>query len=145
MTKNATLKEQIRRNAVALISLSIAVTSLAYNTWRNEASEHNRNQRLVAIELLQIMSDMRQLALDTHYGDNVDGPALLRKGWAKVLTIRDLAQIAEGSVPETAMILFDVWQQDSKNLDSDIEAKDRIIAALEQVRLDTHDVLRNLD
>jgi uncharacterized membrane protein YebE (DUF533 family) len=40
------IKEQVRRNAVALISLVIAITSLGYNTWRNEASENNRTQRL---------------------------------------------------------------------------------------------------
>jgi len=34
--------EQVRRNSVALISLVVAVTSLSYNTWRNEATEHNR-------------------------------------------------------------------------------------------------------
>ncbi len=39
---------QIRRNTVALISLAIAVSSLSYNTWRNEKTEINRNQRIAA-------------------------------------------------------------------------------------------------
>ena len=52
MSKSASIKEQIRRNLVALISLAVAVTSLGYNTWRNEASEYNRNQRLVILNLL---------------------------------------------------------------------------------------------
>ena len=32
------IREQLRRNAVALISLVIAITSLGYNTWRNAVS-----------------------------------------------------------------------------------------------------------
>lgn len=49
MSSTLTIREQFRRNAVALISLAIAVTSLGYNTWRNEASEHNRNQRVISM------------------------------------------------------------------------------------------------
>lgn len=37
----ANIKEQLRRNTVAPISLVVAVTSLGYNTWRNEHSEFN--------------------------------------------------------------------------------------------------------
>ena len=106
MTSYISIKDQLRRNTVALISLAVAVTSLGYNTWRNEASEHNRNQRLVAIEMLRLMSDLQKLTLDRHYGKDVDGAAILRAGWAKVLTIKDLAQVAEGSVPESATDLY---------------------------------------
>ena len=135
----------MRRNTVALISLAVAVTSLGYNTWRNEASEHNRNQRLVAIEMLRLMSDLQKLTLDRHYGKDVDGAAILRAGWAKVLTIKDLAQVAEGSVPESATDLYETWDKDSNRLGVDVERKDRIITALEAVRSDTHEVLRSLD
>ena len=145
MTSNITIKDQLRRNTVALISLAVAVTSLGYNTWRNEASEHNRNQRMVAIQMLLMLSDVQKLTLDRHYGKDVDGPAILRAGWAKVLTIRDLAQIAEGSVPESATHLYETWNEDSSGLGVDAEGKDRIVTALEAVRRDTHEVLRSLD
>ena len=145
MTSYISIKDQLRRNTVALISLAVAVTSLGYNTWRNEASEHNRNQRLVAIEMLRLMSDLQKLTLDRHYGKDVDGAAILRAGWAKVLTIKDLAQVAEGSVPESATDLYETWDKDSNRLGVDVERKDRIITALEAVRSDTHEVLRSLD
>lgn len=145
MNSNPSLKEQLRRNMVALISLAVAVTSLGYNTWRNEASEHNRNQRLVAIEMLLMLGDLQHLTLDRHYGKDINGAAILRTGWAKVLTIRDLAQLTEGSVPESAANLYEAWNADSNLLGVDVEGKDRIIAALEAVRRDTHDVLRSLD
>ena len=145
MTTRLTIKEQVRRNTVALISLAVAVTSLGYNTWRNEASEHNRNQRVVSIELLRMLGDLQQLTLDRHYGKGVDGDAILREAWAKVLTIRDISQVAEGSVPDSAMSLYEVWRADFAKLGSDTEAKDRITVALDRVRQDSKDVLKNLD
>ena len=50
--KSTNLMDQLRRNRVALISLAVAIISMSYNTWRNEASEANRTQRLVSIEIL---------------------------------------------------------------------------------------------
>ncbi|MDH3303608.1 MAG: hypothetical protein OEM50_00145 [Gammaproteobacteria bacterium] len=60
MSNIITIREQLRRNAVALISLVVAITSLGYNTWRNEASEHNRNQRLLSIEVLPNAGELQQ-------------------------------------------------------------------------------------
>jgi len=145
VTTRSTFKEQVRRNTVALISLAVAVTSLGYNTWRNEASEHNRNQRLVSIELLRMLGDLQQLTLDRHYGKGVDGDAILREAWAKVLTIRDISRVAEGSVPDSAMSLYEVWRADFDQLGLDTKAKDRITVALDRVRQDSQDVLKSLD
>ena len=39
------IRPQLHNNAVALISLFVAVSSLAYNTWRNETTEAQRNIR----------------------------------------------------------------------------------------------------
>ena len=145
MNANSTIKEQIRRNLVALISLAIAVTGLGYNTWRNEASEHNRNQRLVSIELLLMLADVHQLTQDAHWGDSENRATILREGWSKVLTIRDLAQIAEGSVPASAINLYEAWSTDYKALGTDIEAEKRIATAVEAVRSDAHEILKSLD
>jgi len=145
MSANSTFKEQVRRNMVALISLAVAVTGLGYNTWRNELSEHNRNQRLVSIELLLMLGDLQQLTLEKHYGDVANRDAVSRRAWAKILSIRDLAQISEGSVPETTVTLYDIWSSDYDELGVSTAAKDRIVSALDEVRSDAHDVLRNLD
>jgi len=40
---------QLRRNIVALISLTIAISSLGYNTWRNEHTEDNRNKNFCRV------------------------------------------------------------------------------------------------
>lgn len=60
MKADSHIKEQLRRNVVPLISLTVAVASLGYNTWRNEASEHNRNQRVMSIEVLRNLGELHQ-------------------------------------------------------------------------------------
>ncbi len=145
MSSTLTIREQFRRNAVALISLAIAVTSLGYNTWRNEASEHNRNQRVVSIEILLMLSELQQVILDRRYGKESEGKSNLRKGWVIALTIRDISMIADGGVPESAERLFSTWEDESGSLGSSDEAKERIENALKALRRDTQDILRNLD
>ena len=145
MSSRLTITEQFQRNTVALISLAIAVTSLGYNTWRNEASEHNRNQRVISIEILLMLSELQQVILDRRYGKEEDGKSSLRRGWVMALTIRDISMIATGAVPDSADRLFEVWQRDSGSLGSSDDAKNRIESALEEIRRDTHDILRSLD
>ena len=145
-----TIREQFRRNAVALISLAIAITSLGYNSWRNEASEHNRNQRLVAIELILMLSDLQQALLDSRYGKASESKSNLRKGWVAVLTIRDISMVADGAVHESADVLFATWERESDSLTSNDEtgndkAKTSIENALNAVRHDVQEVLRSLD
>ena len=43
------------------------------------------------------------------------------------------------------MGLFDTWSADYNGLGSDTEAKNRVVAALDTVRLDTQEVLKSLD
>lgn len=145
MSPRLTITEQFQRNTVALISLAVAVTSLGYNTWRNEASEHNRNQRVISIEILLMLSELQQVVLDRRYGKEEDGKSSLRKGWVIALTIKDISMIATGAVPDSADRLFEVWQRDSGSLGSSDDAKERIESALEEIRRDTHDILRSLD
>ena len=100
MPNKVRLKEQLQRNAVALISLFIAISSLGYNTWRNEASEHNRNQRLVSIEVLRNIGQLQQVVYHRHWDMDAVDKGNPRTGWALVLTIRDLSQVLEGRVPD---------------------------------------------
>lgn len=145
MYSRLTIKEQFRRNTVALISLVVAVTSLSYNTWRNEASEHNRNQRVISIEILLMLSELQQVILDRRYGKEEDGKSSLRKGWVIVLTIKDISMVATGAVPDSADRLFEVWQRHSGSLGTSDDAKQQIESALEEIRHDTHKILRSLD
>ncbi len=139
------IKEQIRRNAVALISLVIAITSLGYNTWRNEASESNRTQRLVALEVLMKLGDLQQLVWHHHYDGDLEDKGNLRTGWTLVIVTRDISQILGEPLPESTAVLHNTWEQNSDNLRKSAEAKDAIIAAIEDVRGDALELLRELD
>jgi hypothetical protein len=137
--------DQLRRNRVALISLVVAIISLSYNTWRNEASEDNRTQRLVSIEILLKLADLQQLVWHNHYDGDTEDKGNLRTGWAIVLTIKDIATILDAPMPESAERLWVVWNDNNLQLGDSTAAKDNIIMAIEKCRVDTLAVLQALD
>ncbi len=139
------IKGQLQRNAVALISLVVAITSLSYNTWRNEASEHNRNQRLVSIEVLRNLGELQQVVFHLHYDQDKDLQINPRTGWAIVLTVNDLSMVLEAPLPETAENLRSVWDENWEGLGSDATSVEAVITALEATRDEVHTLLRNLD
>lgn len=143
--KSTKFVDQLRRNRVALISLAVAIISLSYNTWRNEASEDNRTQRLVAIEILLKLADLQQVVFHNYYDDDTENRGNLRAGWTIVLTIRDIGTILEAPMPESADNLWQVWGDNYKQLNESKTAKNEIIAAIEQCRTDTLAVLQALD
>lgn len=137
--------DQLRRNRVALISLVVAIISLSYNTWRNEASEDNRTQRLVSIEILLKVGELEELVLYSHYDPDVKTKGNPRTGWAIVLTIDDLAQILEAPCPEAAAKLKEVWFENWSSLADDVEAKNAIRVAINDMRQEALALLRMLD
>lgn len=139
------IKEQFRRNAVALISLAIAITSLGYNTWRNEASEMNRTQRLVALEVLMRLGELQQITWHHHYDKDFEDKGNLRTGWTKVLVIRDISQILDDPMPGSTRELHAIWYEHSDQLDTSVAAKDAVIDGIARVRADALKVLRELD
>ncbi len=101
--------EQVRRNAVALISLVIAITSLGYNTWRNEVTEGNRNQRWASFELLLELGDLHQIVDHIYYDRDLEDKGNPRTGWAIVDLIRGVAVVIDDPVPARANALHDAW------------------------------------
>ena len=145
MPANNSFKEQVRRNLVALISLAVAITSLGYNTWRNEQSEYNRTQRLVAIEALLKLGELQQLVYHNHYdGDSAD-KGNPRTGWTLVLTVRDITTILDEPLPESAESLRVIWGENWSALGSSTAAKDAIEGRIESLRSELLAMLRALD
>ncbi len=70
---------QFRRDIVALISLTIAISSLGYNTWRNEHSEDHRRY-------------VPELVIDSN----------ARSGWIYVLTIKNMVKVLPSPMEEHA-------------------------------------------
>ncbi len=152
MSKQRRIIEQLRNNAVALISLVVAVTSLSYNTWRNEKSEYNRNQREAAFQVLLALGELQQVAWLNHYDQDVTGAGNPRAGWALVLTIEDLCELLAEPVPMNASALTAAWEDNWASLGKrDASGQlintgnDRIRAEILKLRADTRSLLAALD
>ena len=145
MQRGTKIIDQFRRNFVAIVSLIVAVTSLGYNTWRNESSEFNRNQRLISVEVLRNLGELQQVVYHRHWGMDAEEQGNPLTGWAIVLTIDDLASILQAPVPESAGALRDAWQQNSDKLGRSDKAEKLIIEAIDTVRRDVHALLSGLD
>jgi hypothetical protein len=100
---------QLQRNAVAIISLVIALSGLAYNTWRNELTEENRNVRQSGFELLVRLADFQRVVFLAHY-DGDQQEASPRIGWVHVIAMQDFAKLMGPEVVVRANHLRDVWQ-----------------------------------
>ena len=137
------MREQLRNNMVALISLTIALSALGYNTWRNERTERNRNIRAAGFELLTEIGSLQQIIFYAHYamGDQRGDP---RMGWADMLTINDLAALMPADVAKDARQLRTTWEADSAGLAED-EAFRRIDGAIDALRQKTLESLRALN
>ncbi|MGB5132322.1 MAG: hypothetical protein WBO00_06880 [Steroidobacteraceae bacterium] len=138
------IREQLRNNMVALISLVIALSALGYNTWRNERTERNRNIRSAGFELLTEIGSLQQIIFYAHFaeGDQRGDP---RMGWADMLTINDLAALMPAAVAQDARELRTVWEADSAELAEDDEAYRRIDVAIDALRQKTLESLRALN
>lgn len=145
MPVNNSIKEQFRRNTVALISLAVAVIGLSYNTWRNEASEYNRTQRLVSLEVLMKLADLQRLVWHHHFDKDTEDKGNLRTGWTLVLVIKDISQILEEPLPDSTQQLWIIWNDSSKQLADSRAAEEAIIDAINVVRADALALLEELD
>ena len=141
----ATFSEQIRRHSVALISLFVALSGLAYNTWRNEQTEENNNIRTAGIELLLLLGEFDRVVFHRHYDkDPVLGNP--RTGWSLVLTIRDLGTLMGEPAASSSARLVQTWQNNWEGLGgASTENSDTISDGVETVRRDVLHVMSMLD
>ena len=137
--------QQVRRNSVALISLVVALSSLGYNTWRNELTEANRNQRQSAFEILLKLGELQQVVFHSHYDRDITDKGNPRTGWAYVLTVNDLSHVLRPPMPELAGRLQTIWGEHWSNLGTEQDSADAILAEIDTVREETLQQLHRLD
>jgi hypothetical protein len=117
------IRTQLRTNAVAIISLVVALASLGYSTWRNERTEHNRTIRQASFQLLTALGEMQQVVYHAHYDhDAVRGNP--RTGWVYVQTIADFSAAMPARVARCAAELLVTWRDHWEGLgvrDADAE------------------------
>jgi hypothetical protein len=139
------LRQQLRSNAVALISLVVALGSLSYNTWRNERTEHNRNIRTATFELLTKLAELERVVFLAQYDHDASG-GNPRTGWTYVLVIRDFAAVVPGPVQTRAAELQNAWAENWQGLGREDEGSvtriDDAIGRLREVSLATLRSLR---
>ncbi|GAC34159.1 hypothetical protein [Paraglaciecola polaris] len=136
--------EQLRRNLVALISLSVAVTSLSYATWRNEVTEFNRNQRHGGFEVLIKLNELQLVVFHNRYDQTLQDKGNPRLGWAYVLTIQDLAQVLQAPMPDKSAALVQVWSDNWQSIGDEQSSVDAILNQIEVMRAETLSMLREL-
>jgi hypothetical protein len=130
----STIRQQLRNNTVALISLVVALGSLGYNTWRNERTEHNRNIRTATFELLTKLAELERVVYLAQYDRDAAG-GNPRTGWSYVLVIRDLAAVVPAPVPVKAAQLQNTWGENWEGLGKDDESSvNRIDDAIGELR-----------
>jgi hypothetical protein len=138
------IRDQLRDNLVAIISLVVAVTSLSYNTWRNEQSEYNRNIRQGGFQMLIKLGELQEVLFYGHY-DNDEVRGNPRSGWAHVLVIDDLGASLPEPVPASADSLLATWEDNWQGLGSDDDSAERISASIDGLRREVLMTLKSLD
>jgi hypothetical protein len=136
---------QVRRNAVALISLVVAVSSLSYNTWRNEKTEANRNYRVAAFEILMKLSELQQVVFHHHYDQDTLDKGNPRLGWSYVLTVRDLSRVLPPPLPESSEALVQIWSSNWEELETESDNVEIVLEGIEVTRTDALHLLESLE
>ncbi len=137
--------KQIKDNAIALISLFIAISSLSYNSWRNELTEDNRNQRFAAFEIILKINELQQVVFYNHYEKDLEHKGNPRLGWTYALTIRDLAMVLPTKQQLAAQSLVDTWSDNWQTLHKDMENKNAIDLSIDAMRDEIVELLASLD
>ena len=112
------IADQLRTNAVAIISLVVALSGLGYNTWRNEASEENKNIREAGFFMMKELTSLQEVVLYARYDRN-DERGDIKSGWSHVLAVKDISYAMPLDVQNTALKLSEVWQQHATGIAQD--------------------------
>ena len=109
---------QLRNNAVAIISLVVALSGLGYNTWRNESTEANKNVRDAGLFMMQELTKLQEVVFYARY-DIDDDRGDIKTGWVHVLAIKDISYAMPESVQKSAINLSQVWSKHSNGLNAE--------------------------
>ncbi|MGH8173428.1 MAG: hypothetical protein ACREPX_09780 [Rhodanobacteraceae bacterium] len=135
----------VRRHAVALISLAVALFGTSYNTWRNQTTEAHRNVRAAGFMVLDALGQLQEIADRRFYGgDHSDANRI--SGWGKVTVVRDMAPLVSTQTDAQAHTLFATWQSNVDKVDANDEEVEKSIAdAITGVRAQVLQELRDLN
>jgi hypothetical protein len=135
----------VRRHAVALISLAVALFGTSYNTWRNQTTEAHRNTRTAAFMVLDALGQLQEIADRRYYGgDHSDANRI--SGWGKATVVRDMSMLISSTADTQGRALFTAWQANVDKLESgDEPAEQAITRAISDLRVRVIVELRGLN
>jgi hypothetical protein len=137
------LKEQFKQHFIAILSLFIAVVALGYTSWREEVTEHNRNTRVAAFEVLKNLGELQIIINQTIYQPKSlnTSPFL---GWGHVSIIGDMGSLLPTPIPEQTADLVKTWGQTWEKLSDNNDAQDAITSEIDTCRTATIAVIQSL-
>jgi hypothetical protein len=141
--KPSSIIQQLNANAVAIISLVIAVTALLYTAWREEQTERNRNLRPAALEVLKNLGELQQaINLAYYQPDNAMSNPFI--GWGYMTLVGDLSQLLPPPVPETVDQLIKTWNVEWKNVKTQETSVEKLSQEINASRQAVLQMLRTL-
>ena len=121
------IREQLRSNWLALLSLFIALFGLGYNTWRNETTEGHRNVREAGFIVLDALGELQQLA-DTRFFGGEKNEANRIAIWGRVTLVRDISGLISVDAQTRAEQLFEIWSGNAPAFDAGDRAAEAAFA-----------------
>jgi hypothetical protein len=124
----------LRRHAVALISLAVALFATSYNTWRNQTTEAHRNTRTAAFMVLDALGQLQEISDRRFYGgDRSDANRIA--GYGKAGVVRDMAPLISAEADADSRDFYKIWQANIDKLDAnDVDAESAITRAILRTR-----------
>lgn len=154
------IRQQLRGNAVALISLLVAVSALGYNTWRNETTEEQRNVRHAAFRILESLGELQEIVDARFYylpwedDPGREGDSRIR-GFGTVGMVRDLSGLMPPPAGQAGSDLHTVWAEhflelhrldaEGRRTDDAARAERELRQAIDKARAAILQVLAELD
>lgn len=156
----ASIREQLRANAVALISITLAILALGYNTWRNETTETQRNVRHASFRVLESLGELQEIVDVRYYylpyesAYAREGESRIR-GFGTVALVRDLTGLMPDPAGRMGAELHNLWlqhflqlhrlSQDGQHTAEATQAEQQLTQAIRNTRAAVLVVLSRLD
>lgn len=135
------LREELKKNAVALLSLVVAVMAITLATYRSEVSEENRTIRQAAFEAVKQLGELQLIVDYAHYDqDAVRGNPIT--GWGRVALIQDLCLFISSDCEQESKTLLMVWQENWSLLGQETKSVETVT---KQIGATKQAVLRQLN
>jgi len=141
---SVSFKKQLKQNLLAIISLTVAITALGYNSWRNEHSEENRNYRAAGFEIMREAAHL-QYVIDTATYASDKQKTIPIDGWVSVNLMVSLSELMMPEIQQRASHLKNVWSEDFSSLTENESANERISEANKQLLVEVKKHLLALD